>query len=150
MLLHFPLAGLPEISAKHHITSYSRTRHTPLHQVWMKQASRRKRVRGAGQRVRYHPLPLFGVPQKSQATQPWHICRGHDTDPCRLGIVTSVSLIPNEPYLVDSVGHILLESSIAMPPTIFSSRLSYRFPWVPPNVWLWVSASDPISWWPLV
>lgn len=48
-------AGLPGMSTRHGLTSYSKIRHIAPHQGWTRQSSRRKRVLHAGKRVRNSP-----------------------------------------------------------------------------------------------
>lgn len=58
-------------------------------------------------------------------------------------ILTSISMSPEGPYLVDSVGLVLMLSS----PRVASTVLSFfcRVHGAPPNFWLWDSAFVLIS-----
>lgn len=79
-----------------------------------------------------------------------HICKIYAEDLAQTHpeslFVTSVSVIPYEPYLVDSVGHILMVSLIPLTPmTLLPPFCEISLPLL--NVWLCVSASAPIALW---
>lgn len=77
-----------------------------------------------------HKFPLSGVLQKHQ-TNNHHICM-EDLAQIHIGsmIVTSVTMRPNEQYLIDSVGLVLLA---------FSTHFSLR---ILPRTLLWGSLSS--------
>ena len=83
-------AEFPMISTRHILTSYNKTRHKSSCQDWTT------------------PFLLFGVPQKPKLNK--HSVYVEDlaqTHTCSM-IAASVSLNPFEPYLVNSVGQVLL------------------------------------------
>jgi hypothetical protein len=130
------------------ITSYNKTKHKPSYQGWTGQPSRRRRVPRAVKRVKDNPspwFPLLGLPRERQATQPWCMCRGHKSDPCRL---CDCPLSLCEPlwallsWFCRSSSCGVLEPSGSYSPSVPSFT---EFPRVPPNVWLWISASALIS-----
>lgn len=57
--------------------------------------------------------------------------------------VAPVSVSPYDPCLVDSMGGVLLGSLTPLAPVILPPLI----PRAPPNVWPWVSESDPLSCW---
>lgn len=77
-------------------------------------------------------------PQEETKLQSEHICREPRSDPYRLPNLSLPSLWSPEPWLADFVVSLArpLVPKILLPPQI---------PWILPNVWLWVSASAPIS-----
>lgn len=122
-------AGLASLSTKHSISSCNKTRHFPSYWGWMKQSSRRKWVPKAGT-------------VRNPTRRPNTITYMQRTD---ILIVGSVSASPYEPRLVDSVSFVVVSLtpvalSILLPSLLWGSQ-------APPNVWLWVSASVPISCW---
>lgn len=72
------------------------------------------------------PHPMLGVPPKHQTTQPQHSCRGPNASSV---LATSVSVSPDEPCLVDSMGCVLMSSTPPIP--IILPPLLPRFPQAP-------------------
>ena len=106
-------AGLPGISTEHGITGYNNTRHNPSYQVWTKQINRRKGVPRAGKRVRDSPCSHCQKSPKSTKLY-IHNMNAEDLAQSHAGsrTVSSVSVSPSEPCLIDSVGCAFVDSGI--------------------------------------
>jgi hypothetical protein len=78
------------------------------------------------------PLSLLEVHQNPQAKQPLHICRG--SGPCGSDVANSVSVSPYEPWLLDSVGHVLMVHLTILAPKIYPTLLLQGSSL--PSVWL--------------
>lgn len=83
-------------SIEHSITSYSKIRHKPSYQGWVKQPSGRKRVLRAGksQSQRQPPFPLLEILQKHQAINNNIFAEDLAQDPFKLCDTASVSVSP--------------------------------------------------------
>ncbi|KAL6040966.1 hypothetical protein STEG23_035942, partial [Scotinomys teguina] len=110
---------LQETTVKHDKTGYSKTRQKCSYLGFMSQANRRERVPRSG-RVRDAPVPTV---TKYQANI-HNTYRGYVQTHAGYIFAASLSMSPYEPYLVDSVGHVLLVFSISSEPYKFSSPFS--------------------------
>lgn len=74
------------------------------------------------------PPPSVGVPQKYQATQLWHWCREPLCRPVQALWLPPSLCEPLWPFLVDSVGYVLLVSSTPLAPTVLLPHLPWDSP----------------------
>lgn len=118
---------------------------------------KRERVLRASKESHTPSLPLLGVSQKHQGQQPQPACRRPRPCPCRLCdfcFSLCAASVAYGPYLVDSLGLVLLLFSSSLAPTIFLSfrgslsskwreaiKISNLHAFSLPNVWPWVSTS---------
>lgn len=115
-------AGLAGMLTKHGIVSYSKSMHKLLYQDRISPPIRNKRVLSTGKRGIGSFTPLSQTHNYSLNAQ--------DQPQTSSGsaFVTSVSVNPDEHSLVDSVGHVLVDSFTYLAPTILLPQLLCGFP----------------------
>lgn len=112
----------PPIS-EHGTTRYTKTRHKLSQQAWSRQPGRQESVNELGKEQEISPTSTVRSPPKHQTNNPSIYVENLVKTNTGSVIITSVSVIPHEPCLVDSIGHTLQVSWTPLAPKIPSTPL---------------------------